>query len=337
MTISGHPGLVPAPVASGGQATIRVRLAALTRLADGVVALSLVPDGPAPLPPWTPGSHIDVRLPGGLVRQYSLCGDPASRQGWRVAVLLAPGGRGGSALVHHALAEGDELTVSPPRNHFELSDASGYLFIAGGIGITPILPMIAEAERLGRRWRLAYAGRSRATMAFLDELGRYGDKVTLWPGEETGRMDLAALSATHQPGTAVYCCGPASLLDEVARHCAVLGLPAGTLRVERFAAPRDAPRDARGNAEGAFEVELASSGQVIAVSEHQSVLSALRAAGVEVLSSCEEGACGSCETGVLSGVPDHRDAVLTPAERAACDLMMVCVSRSKTHRLVLDL
>jgi ferredoxin-NADP reductase len=322
-----------APLAIGGQAAIRVRVAARTPLADGVVGLSLVPNDPAPLPPWAPGAHIDVRLPGGLVRQYSLCGDPASPLGWRIAVLLEAGGRGGSALVHHVLAEGDELTVSRPRNHFPFRNEDAYLFITGGIGITPIIPMIAEAERLGRPWRLAYAGRSRAAMAFLGELRRYGDRVTLWPRDETGRMDLAALLATVTPGTAVYCCGPASLLDDVARHCDALCLPAGTLRVERFT-PADG---AASNAGDAFEVELASSGRVIPVGDGQSVLCALRAAGVGVLSSCEEGTCGTCETGVLSGVPDHRDTVLTPAEQAACDLMMVCVSRSKTPRLVLDL
>jgi ferredoxin-NADP reductase len=333
MTITAAPRPAQAPAGRDSGPGLRVRLAARTRLADGVMALSLVPSSPAPLPPWTPGAHIDVRLPGGLVRQYSLCGDPASLLGWRVAVLLEPGGRGGSALVHHVLAEGDELTVSAPRNHFEFHNEAGYLFIAGGIGITPILPMIAEAERLGRPWRLAYAGRSRATMAFLGELTRYGDKVTLWPGDETGRMDLAALLAVAAPGTGVYCCGPAALLDDVAQHCDALGRPAGTLHIERFT-PQDG---AAGNAGGAFEVELASSGQVIAVGDGQSVLSALRAAGADVLSSCEEGTCGTCETGVLSGVPDHRDTVLTPAEQAACDLMMVCVSRAKSPRLVLDL
>ncbi|HTU72009.1 MAG TPA: PDR/VanB family oxidoreductase [Trebonia sp.] len=312
---------------------LRVRLAARTALADGVLALRLVPAGPAPLPPWTPGSHIDVRLPGGLVRQYSLCGEPASAAGWRVAVLLEPDGRGGSALVHGALAEGDELTVSRPRNHFELHNAAAYLFIAAGIGITPILPMIAEVERLGRPWRLAYAGRSLATMAFLDELARYGDKVALRPADETGRMDLTALLGPPTRGTAVYCCGPASLLDDVATRCDALGLPPGTLHIERFT-----PLDGAGSHAGdGFEVEVASSGQVIAVSDGQSVLSALRAAGVDVLSSCEEGTCGTCETGVLSGVPEHRDTVLTDSERTACDLMMVCVSRARTPRLVLDL
>jgi ferredoxin-NADP reductase len=334
VTVAVHPRPAQVPASGDTGTGLRVRLAARTRLADGVVALSLVPGDGAALPPWTPGSHIDVRLPGGLVRQYSLCGDPASPLGWRVAVLLEPGGRGGSVLVHDALAVGDELTVSAPRNHFNFHNENGYLFIAGGIGITPILPMIAEAERLGRRWRLAYAGRSRSTMAFLDELGRYGDKVTLWPGDETGRMDLTTLLAQAAPGNGVYCCGPVSLLDDMAWQCDALGLPAGTLHVERFT-PRDG---AAGHASGAaFEVELASSGQVIAVGDGQSVLSALRAAGVGVLSSCEEGTCGTCETGVLSGVPDHRDTVLTPAEQAACDLMMVCVSRSKSARLVLDL
>jgi ferredoxin-NADP reductase len=328
------PGTGPGRGASDPAAGLRVRLAARTPLADGVLALRLVAAGAAPLPRWTPGAHIDVHLPGGLVRQYSLCGDPASQQGWRVAVRLDRDGRGGSAAVHDALAEGDELTVSWPRNHFNFHNEEGYLFIAGGIGITPIRPMIAEAERLGRPWRLAYAGRSRSRMAFLDELARYGGKVTLWPGDETGRMDLPSLLAAVGPGDGVYCCGPASLLDDVAAGCDALGLPTGTVHAERFARHDGAADSAAGDA---FEVELASSGQVIAVDDGQSVLSALRGAGIEVLSSCEEGTCGTCETGVLSGVPDHRDTVLTSAERAACDLMMVCVSRARTSRLVLDL
>ena len=229
------------------------------------------------------------------------------------------------------LREGDELTASAPRNHFPLEEADRYLFIAGGIGITPILPMIAEAERRGRPWRLAYGGRSRASMAFRDELSAYGDRVEIRPQDECGLLDLDALLGTPEPGTAVYCCGPAPLLAAVEERCAAW--PAGTLRTERFTPAAGATE----NAGDAFEVELAGNGEVITVPAAESVLTCLRKAGHEILSSCEEGTCGTCETGVLAGVPDHRDAVLTQAERDAGDIMMVCVSRSRTPRLVLDL
>jgi ferredoxin-NADP reductase len=310
--------------------TVRLRLAEKQKLSDGVIGLILIPNDGGGLPGWTPGAHIDLRLPGGLIRQYSLCGDPADGSSWRVAVLREPEGRGGSAAVHDLLAEGDEIAASVPRNHFELDDADSYLFIAGGIGITPILPMVVEASRRNRPWRLAYGGRSRGSMAFLDELSGWGDRVTVWPQDERGLLDLALLGEPC-PGTAVYCCGPAPLLAAVEERCAAW--PAGTLRVERFT-PAD---DATAGDGDAFEVELAGSGRVIGVPAGQSVLAALRGAGIEVLSSCEEGTCGTCETGVLAGVPDHRDVVLTPAEREAGDIMMVCVSRSKTPRLVLDL
>jgi ferredoxin-NADP reductase len=311
--------------------TVPLRLARKQQLAEGIISLSFILNGLGILPTWTPGAHVDLHLPGGYVRQYSLCGDPADGSAWRVAVLREPGGRGGSAAAHDLLAEGDELTASAPRNHFELDDADSYLFIAGGIGITPILSMVAEAERRGRRWELAYGGRSRASMAFLDELAAYGDKVTVRPQDRFGLLDLDALLGEPHAGTAVYCCGPPPLLAAVAERCQAW--PAGALRVERFAADEGVTSH-----EGeTFEVELASCGRVIGVPAGQSVLTALRGAGFEVLSSCEEGTCGTCETPVLAGVPDHRDAVLTPAERAAGDIMMVCVSRSKTPRLVLDL
>jgi ferredoxin-NADP reductase len=233
--------------------------------------------------------------------------------------------------VHELLAEGDELTASEPRNHFPLEESDRYLFIAGGIGITPILPMIAEAERRGRPWRLAYGGRTRESMAFLPELSGYGDRVSVFPQDSSGLLDLDGLLGQPEAGTAVYCCGPAPLLDAVAERCA--SWPAGALRTERFT-PLDGAAEAGGDA---FEVELSGSGQVVEVPAGESVLACLRKAGFEVLSSCEEGTCGTCETPVAEGVPDHRDTVLTESERAAGDIMMVCVSRSRTPRLVLDL
>jgi ferredoxin-NADP reductase len=216
--------------------------------------------------------------------------------------------------------------VAGPRNNFPLAAADGYLFIAGGIGITPILPMLAAARA---PWRLVYGGRTRDSMTFLDELARYGDRVTVWPQDQHGLLDLDTLLGAARPGTAVYCCGPEPLLRAVEERC-----PPETLHVERFcpSTPATPPGDA------AFQVELTSSGEVIDVPAGVSVLAAVRAAGIDVLSSCAEGTCGTCETGVLDGVPDHRDSILTPAEReSTTDFMMICVSRARTPRLVLDL
>ncbi|GAA4707315.1 PDR/VanB family oxidoreductase [Pseudonocardia yuanmonensis] len=301
-------------------------------LADGVVQLTLRDPAGGDLPAWEPGAHVDLVLTGELTRQYSLCGDPAERSVLQVAVLREPAGRGGSAHVHDVLAEGDTVRVRGPRNHFALVEAPRYLFLAGGIGITPILPMIAAAEAAGAEWRLVYGGRTRASMAFRDRLEqRYPDRVEVRPQDETGLLDLAALLGEPAAGTAVYCCGPEPLLAAVEERCAVW--PAGSLHLERFAPKAgadDGPREA-------FEVELAQTGTILTVPAERSILDVVEEAGVGILSSCREGTCGTCETGVLEGVPDHRDSVLTADEQAQNDAMMICVSRSCSARLVLDL
>ncbi|MDQ4118248.1 MAG: PDR/VanB family oxidoreductase [Actinomycetota bacterium] len=298
-----------------------------TPLADGVVALTLRGAGGEPLPEWEPGAHVDLLLADGLVRQYSLCGDPADRSELRVAVLREPDGRGGSAHVHDVVAEGDTVRVRGPRNHFPLVEARHYVFVAGGIGITPILPMVDAADAAGADWRLVYGGRTRASMAFLDQLtGRHPDRVAVFPQDETGPLDLPALLGGAGPDTRTYCCGPEGLLTAVEDLCADR-----PLHVERFCTPRS---DMSGES---FELELASSGRTLTVPADRSVLETLERSGVTVLSSCREGTCGTCETGVLDGVPEHRDTVLAPDERAANDVMMVCVSRSCSPRLVLDL
>nr|WP_308122000.1 PDR/VanB family oxidoreductase [Streptomyces sp. TRM70350] len=306
-------------------------VAARDHLAEGVVRLTLTrPDGGA-LPPWQPGAHLDLCLASGLVRQYSLCSDPADRTRWQVAVLRAPGGRGGSAEVHDRLAAGAPVRVRGPRNNFPLHPAPRHLFLAGGIGVTPILPMVRQAEQLGSDWELVYGGRSLATMAFHAELREaYGDRVRLVPQDRDGLPDLDALLGTPRPGTLVYCCGPEGLLRAVEERCA--SWPAGALHVERFA-PKCAPREV----EGEFEVELARSGRTLTVPPGTSVLDAVEQAGVQVLSSCREGTCGTCETAVLAGTVDHRDSLLTPDEQAAHDTMMICISRAAGPRLVLDL
>ncbi|SOE07844.1 PDR/VanB family oxidoreductase [Streptomyces sp. Ag109_G2-15] len=295
--------------------------------ADGVLALTLRDPLGGDLPVWEPGAHVDLLLGPGLERQYSLCSDPADRSAWRVAVLREPAGRGGSAHVHGQLGVGDKIRVRGPRNHFRLEPAPRYRFVAGGIGITPILPMLAAAEAAGAEWSLLYGGRSRGSMAFTAELARYGDRVALAPQDESGLLDLGPVLDEIPDGTLVYCCGPAPLLDAVEERC-----PGGALRVERFQ-----PKAQQGAADGEFEVELARSGRTLVVPADVSVLDAVRGAGVEVLYSCTEGTCGTCETDVLDGDPDHRDSVLTEEERAAGETMTICVSRCQGARLVLDL
>ncbi|MFF7448957.1 MULTISPECIES: 2Fe-2S iron-sulfur cluster-binding protein [unclassified Streptomyces] len=296
-------------------------------VADGVLALTLRHPLGERLPAWEPGAHLDVVLGPGLERQYSLCGDPADRDTWRIAVLREPAGRGGSAHVHEQLGQGDKVRVRGPRNHFALRPAPRYRFIAGGIGITPILPMLAEAEARGAQWTLLYGGRTRDSMAFTRELSAYGDRVTVAPQDETGLLDLASVLDDVPEGTLVYCCGPAALLDAVEARC-----PAGLLHLERFT-----PKEQVSGEDTAFQVELARSGRTVTVPPEVTVLDAVRAAGVEVLFSCTEGTCGTCETDVLEGDPDHRDSVLTDEEREAGETMMICVSRCRGGRLVLDL
>ncbi|WP_406320434.1 PDR/VanB family oxidoreductase [Streptomyces sp. NBC_01637] len=300
--------------------------------ADGVVSLDLRRADGASLPAWAPGAHIDLLLAPDLVRQYSLCSAPEEAEVWRVAVLRDKDGRGGSLNVHDSLAEGDPVRVRGPRNHFPLERAERYVFIAGGIGVTPIIPMLAEAERIGSAWEMAYGGRTLASMAFRDELvKRYEERVRVRPEDEYGLLDLDALLGSPQPGTLIYCCGPEPLLKAVEERCA--DWPDGALHLERFT-PKELQAPLR---DGAFDVELAQSGITVTVPPDKSVLQAVEEAGVQVLSSCQEGTCGTCETGVLDGTVDHRDSLLTPAEQSSHDTMMICISRALCPRLVLDL
>lgn len=299
--------------------------------AEGVMSLTLADPTGAELPAWTPGAHVDLLLTGDLTRQYSLCGSPAERDRWRIGVLLDEGGRGGSRHVHASLQTGVRLPVRGPRNNFPLLAADRYVFVAGGIGITPLLPMIAEAEATGAQWRLHYGGRRRDSMAFLGELERYGDRLEICPEDERGMLDLAAILGEPQSATLVYACGPEGLLRAVEGRCA--SWPPGSLHVERFAAkPVESTAEAT-----SFEVVCQRSGVTVTVPVDRTILEVVQEAGVSALSSCLEGVCGTCETGVVEGVPDHRDSLLTDDEKAAGDYMMICVSRSCGPRLVLDL
>jgi ferredoxin-NADP reductase len=303
--------------------------------ADGVVALDLADPQGGDLPAWEPGAHIDLLLEEGLVRQYSLCGDPADPKTWRVGVLLDPQSRGGSRHVHANLFEASSVRVRGPRNHFPLVDSPRYLFIAGGIGITPIMAMVGSAQQAGSDWTLIYLGRSRSTMAFAEALSdSYGDRVTVWADDENGRFfDLEGALREPAEQTLVYCCGPEPLLSAVEDHCS--HWPEGSLHIERFAAK--APAEPAAEALETFQVVCQRSAVTVEVSGETSILEALEDADVPILSSCLEGICGTCEATVLAGTPDHRDSMLTDAERACGNKILTCVSRSCSEKLVLDL
>lgn len=299
-----------------------VRVRAMSWEADGVLAVELEALS-AGLPEWTPGSHIDLVLPGAPVRQYSLCGD-ADSASYRIAVLKEHESRGGSRAVHERLRPGDTVTIRGPRNHFALEPAAEYLFVAGGIGITPILPMVREAAAQGIPSRVLYLGSERARMAFVDELAGSGADVTIVARDESARADLAAELAAS-PDALVYACGPEAMLS------AVQELGGDRVRVEYFSAPAVEYEPG-----GAFSILLQRSGLELEVQPEQSILEVMREAGADVLSDCEEGICGSCETRVVDGDVEHRDFVLTAHEKERGDCLMVCVSRAACPLLVLD-
>ncbi|MBY8856783.1 PDR/VanB family oxidoreductase [Nocardia sp. CA2R105] len=305
---------------------LELQVIALRQESDGVLSVELADPGRRLLPAWEPGAHIDLGLPDSM-RQYSLIGDPAQRHIYRIAVLREPDSSGGSRYVHELLRPGELVEVGGPRNHFRLADARRYLLIAGGIGITPLLPMIQRLEADGQDWRLLYGGRSRRSMAFLPTLAAYGEKVAIQPFDEVGHLDLAAALGEPVEDTAVYCCGPAGLIDAVEQRC--VDWPPGTLHVERFSAQPRSDEDLQD-----FELVLARRDRRLSVPAESSALDVLEAAGVPVASACRDGVCGSCETRVLGGVPLHRDSLTEPGRT---DVMMPCVSRARTPELVLDL
>lgn len=301
------------------------------RLTPGVITLRLTAaDGSEP-PAWEPGAHIDLVLGSGAVRQYSLHGDPADRTGYDIAVLKEPEGRGGSIEIHK-LEPGHQVMIKGPRNNFPLHDAPAYLFVAGGIGITPFLPMMRQLQAQGRPWRLLYRGRSIQHMAFGQDLHhRYQDRVMLMPSDTTDRPDLHELLRNAPQGCAVYCCGPDTLMDELAEAVHTSGAHT-TLYRERFI-PSNRAADA---VDEPFTVELNRSGRRIDVAADETMLEAMREAASAAPASCENGICGSCELSVLSGVPEHRDDVLDDHERDRTDVIHPCISRSKSPVIVVD-
>ncbi|TDB94690.1 cytochrome P450 [Actinomadura sp. 7K534] len=305
--------------------------------ADGVLALTLArPDG-AETPAWEPGAHLELRLPSGRVRQYSLCGDPDDRTRYRIAVLREPDGRGGSEEVHALAREGVTFGVRGPRNHFPLVDAPSYLFLAGGIGVTPILAMVRAAAARGAGFRVVYGGRTRATMAFLDELAALaGDRLRVLPQDEAGVPDLKAILAEAGPDAAVYCCGPTGMIAAAEGVCDELGIRP-RLHVERFTGDDslEVAFDPALNTE--FDVHLARTGATLRVPADRRLIEVVQEAVPGLSYDCEKGYCGACETRVLAGEPEHRDSLLTEEERAAGRTMMICVGRCTSSRLVLDL
>ena len=301
--------------------------------AKGVMVVELRSLSGEALPSFKPGAHIELHLPGDIVRQYSLCNDARENHRYCVGVGLSATSRGGSRHVHQALRVGDRLTVSPPRNHFALQeDAPGLVFFAGGIGITPVWSMIQWCEANQRPWHLFYLVRSRQRAAFMEELRGFGDRVTLHADDEAGGLfDVAAAVSRQAPNVHFYTCGPTPLM--LAVEAAASSFPDEQVHFEWFT-PRE-PKSLA--ADKPFTVQLAKTGKAFEVPAGKSILQVLEANGLRVESSCREGTCASCEICVLDGTPDHRDSVLTAAERKKNDVMMICVSRSLSESLVLDL
>ncbi|GAA1607770.1 PDR/VanB family oxidoreductase [Actinoplanes couchii] len=302
----------------------------LTLESEGVLAVDLVDPAGAGLPDWAPGAHVDLVVSDGSVRQYSLCGTPGG-QSLTIAVRHETAGRGGSDWVHRTVRPGDRVGVRGVKNHFALEDAPEVVLIAGGVGITPLLPMAEELARSGRTWRLAYVGRGAAGMPFLGRVRALGPAAVVHETAVSGRPSTEDLLAGVTSQTLVYVCGPASLIEAVEKALDADGL-GDRLRAEYFEAP-----DLEVAEPGSFTLKLERSGLELAVPAGRSALEVVTEAGVEVLSDCEEGICGSCDTRVLAGEVDHRDHVLTRTEKAANNCMMLCVSRALGPRLVIDL
>lgn len=308
--------------------TLPARVTSRRQVADGVVELELIGER-EPLPSWEPGAHADVHLPNGMVRQYSLMPGKADPMAWRIAVLVESEGRGGSKYLGEKASEGMILSVGEPRNHFTVDLAPRFDFIGGGIGVTPLLSMIAFAEEAGTEWELHYLGRSRSHLAYVGELlERYPDRVTLHLADEGTRIDLNAHLAALPLDTDVYSCGPERLLDALE---ASLG-DSDRLHVERFS-----PKPQEFLPNRAFTVVAARSGVEFDVPEDESILVAADFEGIEVEGDCLEGTCGSCETQIIDGEIEHRDSILTPRQRRDGACMMICVSRAISDRIVLDL
>ena len=318
-------------------APLQLRLAARRPAAEGIVEITLEALPGQVLPAFDAGAHVDLHLPGGVVRPYSLCNDPAEHHRYVFGVLREPASRGGSQAVHEALQVGQLLQAGAPRNNFGLhAGPAPALLLAGGIGVTPLLAMARQLAREQRPFTLHYAGRTRVRMAFVAEMLQAGllQPAHLHIDDEGSAMDLPALLATQPAGTELYVCGPAGFMDAVDTAAQALAWPAARLHRERFSA---APVAAPAGGDQAFEIHVAGTGQVVPVPVGCTAAAAMQAAGLPLLTSCEQGVCGTCLTRVLAGEPEHRDQYLTPEEQAANDQFLPCCSRARGGRLVVAL
>jgi vanillate O-demethylase ferredoxin subunit len=300
-----------------------------------IASFELAGEDGHPLPSFAAGSHVDVHLPGGLVRQYSLCNDPAETHRYVIAVLRDEGGRGGSKAVHDLVHEGDRLQISTPRNHFAVAhEAPHHLLLAGGIGVTPILCMAERLATSGASFDMHYCTRSRERTAFAERIAqsKFSASVRFYHDDSGSMLDIDSVLNGAQAGTHLYVCGPRGFMDAVLNTARTLGWSEERLHYEFFGASGEL--SATGSS---FHVRIASSGATIEVPSGCTVVQALAANGIEVMTSCEQGVCGTCLTRVLSGEPDHLDSYLTPEEQAANDQFLPCCSRAKSPLLVLDL
>lgn len=317
--------------------TLKVRVARKSVEAVDICAFELVSVDGTSLPAFSAGSHVDVHLPGGITRQYSLCNDPAEGHRYMIGVLKDPATRGGSRAMHEQVQEGDVLEISAPKNHFALvHEAQKSLLLAGGIGVTPILCMAERLATAGADFDMHYCTRSVERTAFRDRIqgSSFASSVRFHfdDGVAEQKLDITALLAAPHPDTHLYVCGPKGFMDAVLSSARAQAWPESNIHYEYFAAAPVKSED-----DGSFEVELASSGRIVVVPKDKTVVEALAAIGVELQTSCEQGVCGTCLTRVLKGEPDHRDMYLTPDEQAANNQFMPCCSRAKSARLVLDL
>ncbi|KAF1023817.1 MAG: Phthalate 4,5-dioxygenase oxygenase reductase subunit [Paracidovorax wautersii] len=317
------------------QASLRVKVARRTLEAEGICGLELVAADGGALVAFSAGSHIDLFLPGGIVRQYSLCNDPTESHRYQIAVLRDPASRGGSAAVHEQLKVGDELTISVPRNHFALAGhAPSHLLMAGGIGITPILCMAERLSALKAEFTLHYACRTPERAAFRQRIADSAFAARAhFHFDQERPLDIGQVLGAAAADAHVYVCGPQGFMDAVLDTARALGWDPSRLHWEFFAAAQPTHR----SSDQAFDVRLASSGRVVSVGPDKTVTQALADAGVDVMVSCEQGVCGTCLTRVLEGEVDHRDAYLTPQEQALHDQFTPCCSRARSACLVLDL
>jgi len=317
-------------------AWLEVQVSQRQQVAEGIALFELQALDGGPLPAFTAGAHIDVTLPNGLIRQYSLCNDPARRDHYQLGILLEPEGRGGSRSAHEALVEGSRLRIGHPRNLFPLAPARHSILLAGGIGITPMLAMAAQLTREDRSFELHYCGRTASRMAFRDRLAAsdHAGRVHLHEddGPEAQRFDAAAMLPAPDADTHAYVCGPRGFMDHVIATLFDKGWSAQNVHFEHFSAPDASADSATG---GEFEVQVGTDGPVIPVPADRSVAEALIGAGIEVPLSCEQGICGTCVLRVLEGTPDHRDMFFTEAEKAANDRFTPCCSRAQSSRLVI--